>query len=382
MSFGFSISDIALLAQLTTRTYDGWKKACGDYASITCDLVVLQTLLRRMETEAKAPNSLFTRNADDVRGWKSLSKGCRNVVMELEAILDKYRSLSTNRRRNWDRIRLGNKNLDSLGQELVKRTASLAAFASIVGVSSQARVENEVFPELVQKIDDIAEQVRKGNASVNTMTTYANDDKGVWREFRRDMISSGIRSSDIHRYSSALRTHLARLERDGMLEEPIPEGSLDEEREHKAEFDEERDDEAESDEESSSWAEIDDGSGATLREMNDSKAALSEKSDDGAVSEEVQNPKEVSREEATEQKQIDEEQASESSDNRFVNCVAPPHCPILLTYRFEQYCFSSANSLASPEHQFVLRGGCHGSRSRSGERRDEEGTGNEWTSRG
>jgi hypothetical protein len=149
MSFGFSVSDIVMLAQLTARTYDGWKKACGDYASITCDLVVLQTLLQRMETEAKAPNSLFTRNADDLRGWKSLSKGCRNVVAELEDILDKYQSLGTSRRKNWDRIRLGNKNLDSLGQQLVNRTASLAAFASIVGVSSQARVENQVFPELV-----------------------------------------------------------------------------------------------------------------------------------------------------------------------------------------------------------------------------------------
>jgi hypothetical protein len=67
MSFGFSVGDLIALTQLTTRTCSGWKNACGDYAGITCDLAVLQTLLARMETEAKTPNSLFARNADDLK---------------------------------------------------------------------------------------------------------------------------------------------------------------------------------------------------------------------------------------------------------------------------------------------------------------------------
>jgi hypothetical protein len=79
-------------------------------------------------------------------------------------------------------------------------------------------------------MDQMAEQLRKGNASVNTMTTYADDDKGVWREFRRDMVRLGIRSSDLRKYSSALRTHLAHLQRDGLLDEAIPGAVLDEEK--------------------------------------------------------------------------------------------------------------------------------------------------------
>jgi hypothetical protein len=229
MSFGFSISDIVLLTQLTTRTYEGWRNACGDYASMTGDLVVLQTLLQRIEAEAKLPDSLFTRNKDDVKGWRSLSSGCRETVTKLAAILDKYRSLSTNRRRNWDGIRLGNKNLDDLGQELLKRIASLAAFASVTGVSSQARVENEMFPRLVEKMDEIAEHVRKGTGTIGTMTTYADDDKSVWREFRRDIRNAGFSSSDLRKHSSALRTHLAHLQREGLLDEDAPEVGLDEE---------------------------------------------------------------------------------------------------------------------------------------------------------
>ena len=220
MSFGFSVGDIVTLTQLATRTYNGWKNACGEYASITCDLAVLQTLLIRIKTEAEAPNSLFTRNADDLRHWKTLHKSCRSLVVELEEVLNKYKSLGTSRRRNWDKIRMSNRNLDSLSRLLVKRTASLSAFVSILGISSQGRVENEVFPKLLQRMDHIAAQIRNGNASISTsLTTYENDDKEVWREFRRDMISAGIQSSDIHRYSTALKTYLSRLQREGLLDE-------------------------------------------------------------------------------------------------------------------------------------------------------------------
>ncbi|KAF2182262.1 hypothetical protein K469DRAFT_587173 [Zopfia rhizophila CBS 207.26] len=220
MSFGLSISDIITLTQLTARTYNDWKKACGEYASITCDLAVLQTLLMRVEAETEAPNSLFAHNPDDLKGWRTLYKGCRSLVAELEEILNKYKSLGTSRRRNWDRIRMNHKNLDSLSRQLVKQIACLSAFVSVLGISSQARVENEVFPKLLQRMDYIAAQIRNGSASSSTaLTTYDNDDKAVWREFRRDMISAGIRSGDIHKYSAALRTYLARLQREGLLDE-------------------------------------------------------------------------------------------------------------------------------------------------------------------
>ena len=223
MSFGFSIGDIITVTQLTTRTYNGWKNACGEYSDITSNLAVLQTLLIRIEAEAQAPNSLIAYNAEDFGGWKTLYKSCHTLIVELEEVLNKYKSLGTNRRKNWDRIRLGNRNLDGLSKRLVGKTASLSAYISVLGISSQGRVENEVFPELLQKIDHIAAQMRKGNSSIGTvLTTYDNDNKAVWREFRRELINTGIRSREIHKYSAALKTYLSRLQRDGLLEEEIP----------------------------------------------------------------------------------------------------------------------------------------------------------------
>ena len=223
MSFGYSVGDIITLTQLTVRTYNGWKNACGKYGDITSNLAVLQTLLMRIETEAQAPNSLISHNAEDFGGWKTLYKSCHTLVVELEEVLDKYKSLGTNHRKNWDRIRLGNRNLDGLNGRLVRKTASLSAYISVLGISSQGRVENEVFPELLRKIDHMATQMRRGNSSIRSaLTTYENDDKVVWREFRRELIGTGIRSREIHKYSAALKTYLSRLQRDGLLDEKVP----------------------------------------------------------------------------------------------------------------------------------------------------------------
>jgi len=49
----------------------------------------------RIEAEAQAPNSLISRDAEDFSGWKALYKSCHTLVVELEEVLDKYKSLGT-----------------------------------------------------------------------------------------------------------------------------------------------------------------------------------------------------------------------------------------------------------------------------------------------
>ncbi|KAI9792107.1 MAG: hypothetical protein M1816_003089 [Peltula sp. TS41687] len=227
MSFGFSISDVLTLVQLTSRTYNGWKNACGEYTQITRELATLDMILVRVEAEAKAPTSLLTRDAEDLRHWDQLSNDCRSAVAELDKILQKYKSLGTSHRRNWDRIRMGNKNLDELRRRLAASTTAISAFLNVLGMSSQGRVENEVFPELLRRVNELAVQMRAGKSSIrSSLTAYDDDDKEVWREFRRDLINGGFRSAAIRKYSAALKTYIGQLHRNGLLDEEVPEEVL------------------------------------------------------------------------------------------------------------------------------------------------------------
>jgi hypothetical protein len=124
MSFGFSIGDGIILTQLVTRAYNGWKNACGDYTNVTSSLAVLQTVLARVEEEGGQPDSIFTRNPDDLHGWHTVSKEYHNVVSKLEIIVEKYRSLGTSRKRNWDKIRMAHTDIADLDRESTKKTGA------------------------------------------------------------------------------------------------------------------------------------------------------------------------------------------------------------------------------------------------------------------
>ncbi|KAF2095585.1 hypothetical protein NA57DRAFT_17703, partial [Rhizodiscina lignyota] len=233
MSFGFSVGDVIALAQLVKRTHDGWKNAYGQYARFTSDLRVLEVMVSRVEQEAKAENSIFTRNPQDLRGWITLSEECETVVSELERIVSRYDRLGktrTSRRRNlegiqqhWDRLRMGSHSFEDVQQRLIQINTSLSAYLSVVGIGSQNRIENDILPAILQRVDHIAAQMRKGNSTVMTsmssMTKYDDDETAVWREFRRDLVSSGFRSRQLREYSAALKTYVWRLQRDGLLEE-------------------------------------------------------------------------------------------------------------------------------------------------------------------
>jgi hypothetical protein len=226
MSFGFSIDDTTLLAQLTTRAYNEWKKTCGEYANVTGSLEALEKLLARIEAEALAPNSIFTKSSEDLWGWKTVLTDCRSVVNKLETIISNDKNLGTSRRRNWDRLRKAFKNLDDVNRDLIEKTTSISAYFSVIGLSSQEMVENGLLRKLLRRIDNMAAQLRKGNnplRSTMTMGTYDGDDKSLWRELRRDLLRKGFRGRDIKCYSIALQIYWRKLQRDGMLGQVAPE---------------------------------------------------------------------------------------------------------------------------------------------------------------
>lgn len=65
-------------------------------------------------------------------------------------------------------------------------------------------------PSLLRQLHNFPGSQRSCSMHSN-FTTYADDDKEVWRQFRRDLIKSGFRSDDIYKHSLELKDHLCRL---------------------------------------------------------------------------------------------------------------------------------------------------------------------------
>ncbi|KAF2257662.1 hypothetical protein CC78DRAFT_420555, partial [Lojkania enalia] len=56
MSFGFSPTDIVTLVSLTTKAYQGWRNACGEYGDITNTLFSFQIVLKRVHRHVQNPD--------------------------------------------------------------------------------------------------------------------------------------------------------------------------------------------------------------------------------------------------------------------------------------------------------------------------------------
>ena len=232
MSFGFSPSDVLALVNLTSKAYRGWKHACGEYADITGSLDSLLIILERIEAEARKLDSVLTRTADDRQDLEDVLSNCEPTVRELHAIIDKYKSLASSRERNWDRLRFGVKNLSDLRAKLTQHIAAITAYLDTVGLDSLGRIERglNAIPERIQQtVDTLAAEIRAGRREGSIMTTNDDDEKDVWRLFRRELIGDGMRSSVIHRFKPHIRKYLRELAEKGELEECAPEGWIESE---------------------------------------------------------------------------------------------------------------------------------------------------------
>ena len=225
MSFGFSPSDIVALVNITSKAYNGWKRACGEYSEITGSLDSLLIVLERIESEAAKPSSVLLRTTNDRQDLKDILANAEPTVRELYTIILHYKSLGSSREKNWDRLRLGVKNLGPLRVQLTQHVTVISAYLDAVGLGALGRIERHLnaIPEQMQRtIDGLAAEIRAGRREGSIMTTYSDDEKDVWKQFRRELIGDGMKSKEIHKYKPLIRLYLKELAERGELEELPP----------------------------------------------------------------------------------------------------------------------------------------------------------------
>ena len=113
---------------------------------------------------------------------------------------------------------MGNKNL---GGKLTLHTTSLSTYLNTVGVSVIGRMEKRVdeLPGMRKAINGLAAEMRAGRREGSVMTTYTDDEKDVWRQFRRELIGEGFSSRSIHKFKIPLKNYQKQLNDQELLDE-------------------------------------------------------------------------------------------------------------------------------------------------------------------
>jgi hypothetical protein len=212
MSFGASPSDIIIVVTFCRALYRKCRDAGGEYDEIAREVRGLHTVLRHLKYEVEAPESPL--NKDRTIWGRQLAPiigDCDFTLRQLDGLIMKYGRLANNGsggspttpRILWDRVRFGSNEMDQLGGirvKLISHKTSLTLFLDTIQLHQSGKMATTLdnhggqLDVILDKVDNIAARMTQRSGSV--MTNYEDDDKEVWKQFRRELVAEGF-SSDV-----------------------------------------------------------------------------------------------------------------------------------------------------------------------------------------
>ncbi|KAL5319098.1 hypothetical protein ACEPPN_014168 [Leptodophora sp. 'Broadleaf-Isolate-01'] len=227
---GCNVSEFIALANVIHTSYNNFKKAPNEYDEFAREIRSFGGAIRILRHEAKNRNS----SLDDrsLMELKRITKGCKVVLHDANEMLAKYETLRKGgnagaAKKLWKQFLFGTtiKDHPAIRGKLLTWTADLSVFLQQLQLQDigevkaiTSRVEASLEASTSRMITEIAEvkrEIRRSrdpNASVSSLSTYAGDDKDVWRDiFRdshRDAVRLGYTSENLKEHRSDLQGHL------------------------------------------------------------------------------------------------------------------------------------------------------------------------------
>jgi len=125
MSVGVGVGDIVSAVRLAWTVYDACRAAPAQFKVLSEEVEALRIVLESI-TKGVIDAGL---DANQINDLNLVCRGSTTVLIELQTLLDKYKSLGAGRR-TWDRLKWGQENIDLLRMRLTSNISLLSAFNS------------------------------------------------------------------------------------------------------------------------------------------------------------------------------------------------------------------------------------------------------------
>lgn len=159
------------------------------------------------------------------------------MLKVIDQVLVKYNGMSEEKRRVTRfrlKVQFGNGEMKDIGkimQELSTYTSAITLFLNLVSMDSQGKVEQHMethgddLRELRQSLNWITAtlQANSGNREGSILTNYVDDDKAIWKEFRRELLKEGFSSSELSKHKAIIKDYVMELGARGALDVPVTE---------------------------------------------------------------------------------------------------------------------------------------------------------------
>jgi hypothetical protein len=126
MSFGYGVGDFLAVTQLAWNVYTGCKEAPKHFQDISSEVSSLHIILKETEEFIAAETDGLGPEREE--RLRRILGGCRDVLTELDALLEKFNSLGTSSKRTVDRLRWGQEEVVALRGRLILNISLLNDF--------------------------------------------------------------------------------------------------------------------------------------------------------------------------------------------------------------------------------------------------------------
>ena len=155
MSFGYGVGDIITVSSLAWKVVQNTRQGPAQYDELTREVTSLHFVLKRLQAETTNPESWLHRIQDSQKqDLDSIVNGCSHVLQNLDTILEKYSTLSEEKRsvtKLWQQFRFGVGEMQDLGQirmQVTSHSSSLALFLHFISLGSSGRVERQMAQQI------------------------------------------------------------------------------------------------------------------------------------------------------------------------------------------------------------------------------------------
>ena len=156
--------------------------------------------MKELQDEAADPKSILNiRGASRKEELLLLIRHLETALLEVDAIVQKYQSLSRRERRIWNQLKFATEHLDPIRDKLTIHLTSINLFTASLSRGSLAYIE-KVLLELVG-------EVRLGRRP-SIVPGTERDEPSVWKELECELAEDGISKDDVAKNKAAIKVFL------------------------------------------------------------------------------------------------------------------------------------------------------------------------------
>lgn len=184
---------LVLAWQTYTDAFYLGKGASSEFEEISREVSTLHTAIKELQDEVENEDSILNRaGGSKKKEVEELVRHCRMVLLQLQRLVTRYKSLGTNQKRTWDRIKFGTEGVQDIREKLTFHTSAIQLFLTTLGTGSLGRIE--------KKLEMIIEEIRSGRREPSILTTSGDDDAEAevqWDVLKSELVEDGFTKQDI-----------------------------------------------------------------------------------------------------------------------------------------------------------------------------------------